>query len=131
MQFGQPRPTGRLISLTPLIDVIFILLIFFMVTSSFLDWRSIDLSVSSGTGADSATQRAILISLKSDGSMEIGGVRTTDPSLHGVMMKKLSGDRKKRVVIRSEPNVPLQRAVHVLDILRTMGAANVSLSRKR
>ena len=33
-----------LISLTPLIDVVFILLVFFMLASSFLDWRSIDLS---------------------------------------------------------------------------------------
>ena len=50
MQFGQQRPTGRLISLTPLIDVVFILLVFFMLASSFLDWRSIDLTVSSGVG---------------------------------------------------------------------------------
>ena len=41
------RPQGRrrpLISLTPLIDVVFILLVFFMLASSFLDWRSIDLN---------------------------------------------------------------------------------------
>ncbi|MDP7242489.1 MAG: biopolymer transporter ExbD, partial [Rhodospirillales bacterium] len=72
MQFGQQRPTGRLISLTPLIDVVFILLVFFMLASSFLDWRSIDLTVSSGVGEATSDKRAILISLRSDGSIVVG-----------------------------------------------------------
>ena len=72
MQFGEQPPTGRLISLTPLIDVVFILLVFFMLASSFLDWRSVDLTVSSGAGAATSAQRAILISLQADGSVSVG-----------------------------------------------------------
>ena len=71
MKFGQLSPTGRLITLTPLIDVVFILLVFFMLASSYLDWRSIDLTVSSGAGAATSAQRAILINLRSDGNGEI------------------------------------------------------------
>jgi biopolymer transport protein ExbD len=131
MQFGQQRPTERLISLTPLIDVVFILLVFFMLASSFLDWRSVDLTVSSGLGAASSSQRAILISLRPDGSIAVGSQQVTKQTLRSVMMAKLLGQRDRTVVIRSDPGVPLQRAIDTLDLLRSIGAANVSLSRKR
>jgi biopolymer transport protein ExbD len=131
MQFGQPRPTGRLISLTPLIDVVFILLVFFMLASSFLDWHSVDLSVSSGVGAESSAQNAILISLESDGSVSVGSTPIALQTLRSVMTEKLADDREQRVVIRSDSGVPLQRAVETLDLVRAIGATNVSLSRKR
>jgi biopolymer transport protein ExbD len=131
MQFGQPRPTGRLISLTPLIDVVFILLVFFMLASSYLDWRALDLKVSSGVGAATAAQRAILISLRADGSVAVGSRPVAKRALRSVITAKLAGKRDQRIVIRSDPGVPLQRAVNTLDLVRTIGATNVSLARKR
>lgn len=131
MQFGQPRPSGRLISLTPLIDVVFILLVFFMLASSFLDWRTVDLSVSSGVGAETSTQRAILVSLRSDGSVAVGSEPVATQTLRSVMTEKLADSSEQLVVIRSDPGVPLQRAVDTLDLVRSIGATNVSLSRKR
>ena len=131
MKFGQPRPTGRLISLTPLIDVVFILLIFFMLTSSFLDWRSVDFTVSSGLVDATSAQRAILISLHTDGSIAVGSKPVAKQTLRSVMTAKLAENRDQRVVIRSDPGVSLQRAVDTLDLLRRIGATKVSLSRKR
>ena len=47
------------------------------------------------------------------------------------MTEKLAENQEQRVVIRSDPGVPLQRAVDTLDLVRAIGASNVSLSRKR
>ncbi len=131
MQFSQPRPSERLISLTPLIDVVFILLIFFMLASSFLDWRTVDVSVSSGVGAETSAQRAILVSLRSDGSVAVGSEPVATQTLRSVLIEKLADDSERRVVIRSDPGVSLQRAVDTLDLVRSIGATNISLSRKR
>ena len=131
MQFGQPRPTERLITLTPLIDVVFILLVFFMLASSFLDWRSVDLSITSGAGAATSAQRAVLISLQTDGSISVSAQPVAQQRLRTVMTEKLAENPEQRVVIRSDPGVPLQRAVDTLDLVRSIGATNVSLSRKR
>ena len=131
MQFGQQRSTARLISLTPLIDVVFILLIFFMLASSFLDWRSVDLSVTSGMGAAESADQAILIDLRADGSMTVGSSPVTIRALPSVLKTKLAGNPEQRVVIRSEPGVPLQRAIDALDLIRATGAINVSLTRTR
>ena len=47
MQLDRPAaPARKLIGLTPLIDVVFILLLFFMLTSSFFQWQSLDLTMS-------------------------------------------------------------------------------------
>jgi biopolymer transport protein ExbD len=131
MQFGQQQPTGRLISLTPLIDVVFILLVFFMLASSFLDWRSIDLTVTSGAGVTTSAQHAIVISLESDGSVAVGSRPVERQSLRSVLTAMLAGNGGQRVVILSNPGVPLQRAVDTLDLVRSIGATNISLSRKR
>ena len=131
MRFGQQQSTARLISLTPLIDVVFILLIFFMLTTSFLDWRSVDLSVSSGVDTAESADRAILIDLLADGSMTVGSSPVTIRALPSVLKTKLAGNPEQRVVIRSEPGVPLQRAIDALDLIRATGAINVSLTRTR
>ena len=130
MQFAQQKPTGRLISLTPLIDAVFILLVFFMLASSFLDWRAIDLTVSSGASAATSDQQAILISLRSDGSVIVDSNPVAKRRVRAVMTAKLKKDREQSVVIRSDPGVQLQRAVDMLDLVRRIGATNVSLSRK-
>ena len=50
MKLGDDKPpTGVMITLTPLIDVVFILLIFFMLASSFIDWRALDLRLAGGS----------------------------------------------------------------------------------
>ncbi len=141
MRFGEQRPTGRLISLTPLIDVVFILLVFFMLAASFLDWRSVDLNVSSGVSAATTAPQTILISLAADGSVAVGSVAVgsvavgsvavAQSALRSVISARLADNRERPVVIRAEPGVPLQRAIDTLDLVRTIGAANVSLSRKR
>jgi len=131
MQLGQPRPPARLISLTPLIDVVFILLVFFMLASSYLDWRSVGLTVSSGVGVAASDVRAILVSLHADGSVSVGAGPVGKQALRSVLMEKFAGNLDQRVVIRSDPGVPLQRAVDTLDLVRSIGATNVSLSRKR
>ena len=57
----QNNRRRNLISLTPLIDVVFILLVFFMLASSFLDWRSITLDPPKQTGGSPSLEQAVLI----------------------------------------------------------------------
>src|SRR5690606_18422295 len=54
------------ISLTPLIDVVFILLVFFMLASSFLDWRAIDLRAP-GPAAGASLEGVLYVEVRDDG----------------------------------------------------------------
>jgi biopolymer transport protein ExbD len=131
MQFGPQRPTARLISLTPLIDVVFILLVFFMLAASFLDWRAVDLTVSSGVTATPAAGAAIVIGLRADGSVAVDAATVEPAALRPTLATRLAADRARPVVIRSDTGVPLQRAIDTLDLVRALGVASVSLSRGR
>jgi len=117
-----------LISLTPLIDVVFILLVFFMLASSFLDWRAIDLDPPARAGAANALTGAMLVD-----------VRTNDLRLSGEILplnqiverlKQVAGAHPDRaIVVRPADGVSLQRTIRVLDRLVGSGMRNISLTR--
>ena len=131
MHFGQERPARHLISLTPLIDVVFILLVFFMLASSGLDWRAVDLTISGDSGDAQSPSPAIQIRLKADGSLSLGTEPMDIDALRTRMSATIAETPKRQIVIRSEPGVRLQRAVDMLDLLKAEGAGNVSFSRTR
>lgn len=67
----KPRP---LVSLTPLIDVVFILLIFFMLSSSFMRWYALDIASStSATQGLNSNSQAIIVVIEGSNSYSISG----------------------------------------------------------
>ena len=127
------RPQGRrrpLISLTPLIDVVFILLIFFMLASSFLDWRSIDLNAPAQAAAGPALEGALLVEIHPD-RLLLSGEAISLELLTSRIAERVEAKPDQRVVVKSAAGVPLQNAVNVLDRLTEAGAAQLSLTRDR
>ena len=124
----EPRRRRALISLTPLIDVVFILLIFFMLASSFLDWRAIDLAAPGQPGASSSMEGALLVEVRPDG-LRLAGQRLSLPALSARVAERLSADPDQEVLVQTAPGVALQRAVEVLDRLAGVGAGRLSLIR--
>lgn len=130
----QPRPwlansarqRRALISLTPLIDVVFILLVFFMLASSFLDWRAIDLTAPGRAGARAAMEGALLIEIRPDGLRLSGEIVSLDV-LGARVAQRVSVLPEQRVLVRPAPGVSLQHAVRVLDRLTISGVTRMSL----
>jgi len=116
------------ISLTPLIDVVFILLVFFMLASSFLDWRRVDLRLAAAQPA-AETLVAAVVEVGAAADLILAGRRLSDGELAAAVAARRAAGRPEPFVIRVAPGVPLQRAVDVLAIVRDAGAADVSLSR--
>lgn len=117
-----------LISLTPLIDVVFILLIFFMLASSFLDWRTIELNApSSGAAAPSLTG-ALLVEIRRDG-LRLSGETVSLDRLAERVADRVARVPDQRVVVKPAQGVPLQETVTVLDRLAATGVADLSLAR--
>jgi len=122
---GRRRP---LISLTPLIDVVFILLIFFMLASSFLDWRAIDLAAPGRAAAGQSMDGALLVEVRPRG-LRLSGERLSLEALTGRIQARLSVRPDQRVLVKPSAGVPLQRAIDVLDRLAGAGASDLSLIR--
>jgi len=115
-------PKRRLISLTPLIDVVFILLVFFMLASSFMEWRLIDLQLG-GEGGGEVDPSVVRLQLTAE------GIRLNERSWEAEgLMRHLEAQGAERIRLELGPGVPLQRAVDLMTRLRTLPGASVSLA---
>ena len=122
----QPARRRALIRLTPLIDVVFILLIFFMLASSFLDWRAIDMDAPVRAGAGAADDAALLIDITPDG-LTLNGEEMTLDMVRVQLEDAFTEDTQQRVLIAPAAGVSLQRLVTVLDAAKAAGAADVQI----
>ena len=125
---SAPRRRRGLISLTPLIDVVFILLIFFMLATSFFDWRALDLTPPVQAAAGPAEETAFLITLNGEG-IEADGAPVEEAGLADAIAAALAIQPDRSVLIAPQAGTPLQRTVTVLDIARSAGAQSVRLVR--
>lgn len=122
--FG-PRPHPRRMSLTPMIDVVFLLLIFFMLSSRFgLDAI---LPVAGGAeGGGSEWQGAPrLVDIAPD-SLSLNGVELPEGQL-ATELAALMPDETAAVILRPRDEADLQRLVNVMDALRREGFDNMIL----
>jgi len=117
-----------LISLTPLIDVVFILLIFFMLASSFLDLRTIDLVAPVRTASGASMEGALLVDVRAD-DLRLSGETVSLDTLVARIEDHLARTPGQRVLIRPASGVTLQAAVQILDRLTVAGARDIALIR--
>ena len=122
------RPIAQ-VGLTPLIDVVFILLLFFMLATNFESWRSMPIETSNpGAGAAAASQRVLLVRILEDG-IEVGGQRGTIDRLGEMIRSRLDGgDGAAEVIVSAADGVALQRIVTVIDTIESAGIGRVGLS---
>ena len=73
MQLKVPEKKSLNLSLTPLIDVVFLLLIFFMLASTFSRFSSLPLAVNSGQSQTNNSKKFVLVRVKKDGVIEVNG----------------------------------------------------------
>ena len=127
-----------LISLTPLIDMIFLLLLFFLLGSDFVPFAQIELDAPRGSGGDSSLTQPILIGLdvkaaKSDtGKTDYVRWQNTPLAFADISTKArnvINDDAEARFIIMPAGAVSLQRLVAVMDALSAGGAHKVGVER--
>lgn len=126
MPMRRHRGSGRM-SLTPLIDVVFILLIFFMLQTNFLRPRSLEFAHSAGSSNAQSDATLIAVELHRNGSVWLNGAESSLEGLRGYASRITQKDNT-RVLLGVDPDVELQRAVDVMDLFNQFGLANISLS---
>jgi biopolymer transport protein ExbD len=123
------RRAGRL-SLTPLIDCVFILLIFFMLETNFMRPRAI--SFAQSTSSPGAVADAVLIAVEvhDDDTIWLNGSPSSMDGLRSYA-SQVGDPVEAKVVLALDETVILQRAVDVMDIFNQFGMTNISMSAAR
>ncbi len=125
---ARPPRRRALIGLTPLIDVVFILLVFFMLASSYLDWRAIELTAPSETAAGGPVEGALLIEIRPEGLRFAGEFLPLETVVQRAE-RRLTQVPQTPVLVKPAAGVSLQQTVTVLDRLVAVGAVNLSVIR--
>ncbi|MCU7834093.1 MAG: biopolymer transporter ExbD [gamma proteobacterium symbiont of Taylorina sp.] len=128
MQFEGRRRTSHIPNLTPLIDIVFLLLVFFMLTSHFVRDEVINIDLpeaESGDALDEPQQVEVIIN--ETGEYLIDSQIISLNQLEGVLQEKLAAQKEKVVRIRGDKQVDLGIAIGAFDAARKAGASGVDI----
>lgn len=128
MQFEGTRRSGRAPNLTPLIDIVFLLLVFFMLTAHFVRDEGLPIELPEAISAVALDeQQPLEVEINSQGQISIEGQPITSKALTAHLSKLLIGRTDKRVVIRGDKDTGLGESVRVIDAARQAGATGVDI----
>lgn len=134
MKFSSRQPEPAQMQLAPMIDIVFLLLIFFIVTWQFTKSET-ELSVSVPTaqeGADPERQRGeIVINILADGTIRIESVTVDLSQLLEELSPIATQFKNQPVRIRGDGDVSYQRVVEVIDTCTKAGIWNISFATQR
>lgn len=117
MRLNENRKKRSPLSLTPLIDVVFLLLIFFMLASTFLRFSAMPISGARGGGSSANLQEIVLIQVQGADALSINGA-TVDVAGMGARIDELIAKGMTKAVVRPAKDSSVQDLVRVLELAR-------------
>ncbi len=125
---NKSNNTSAEINIGPLIDLVFILLIFFVVTTNFNRQTGIDVSRPKAQTAVTQGQKTLLIGITREGTLHVYGRQVSIDRLTALVSEEVSKDPSLNVVIISDQQASVGTAVQVMDKCALAGAAKVSIA---
>jgi biopolymer transport protein ExbD len=116
------------IDISPLLDVVFILLIFFVVTSTFTKETGLEIDKPEAGSASVLEQKSILLGIPSDGNVFLGDDPLGFLELEARLRVILGKDSKRPIVLVSDQGVSTGYLVRVMDVCKKAGALKISIS---
>ena len=111
--------------LTPMIDVIFQLLIFFLLTS-FLIIPAINVSLPRSRSPEATPPSALTLTVRQDGSLLLAGQEVGVEELPSLVSAALAGRSEAALVVQADRGVAFGRVVEVMEAARSGGATDIS-----
>ena len=115
------------VNLSPLIDVVFLLLIFFVVTTVFVEETGLEITRPVASTAKDLEKQSVLVGISPDGAVALGGQVFPRQRVRGWVAAQLRG-RDWPVVVVADESVPTGVLVEVMDECRKAGAQSVHVS---
>ena len=125
---SKPQEQGQAIDLTPMLDVVFIMLIFFIVTASFIKLPGVEVSKVDANTADSYKKVGILVAVSSNNEFWIDKKRVEINALKLNLTRLFNENPKGGMVIQADNNSDIETVAKVADIAREIGITPVAIS---
>ncbi len=132
MNFSRAEEDRLDVNLTPLIDVVFLLLIFFMVTTTFNQQAELRVDLPEASSEEQSMEVIpIEITIDSAGTYYVNGQSLANnqaKTLFQSLQKIVAGDDKKSVIIRADATTPHQAVVTAMDTVSKVGVSKLSIA---
>jgi len=118
------------INLTPLIDCVFLLLIFFMITTVFIQVKGliVDLPTAADSSEDQQQKKDVNIHISAEGEFSVGGVKVGASSLAGAIKGAMDENNNRNVIIQGDPLSKHKDVVYAMDMAYSVGAEGMAFA---
>jgi len=130
MEFERRKKVSTQLNIAPLIDVVFLLLIFFMLSSHFVTQPGIKITLPTAVTAKLHLEENIIIFITKDNVLYLNNEKITVDNLLDKLRLKLREAKKKSVIIKADEKIDLGLAVKVMDIAKQAEAEGLVISTK-
>ena len=116
------------INITPLIDIVFLLLVFFMLATSFIQKSTIEVNLSSGKNVkiDNEKNTAVVI-LNKKGLIYLNNKLINVTNIRNEINNIVEKNPKYRILIKSHKKIPVQKVIRLIEEVRLAGTDNIKL----
>ena len=118
------------INISPLVDMVFLLLIFFIATTVFVEETGVEVQKPKAASAQSLEKKSILLAITADGRIVYGGREIRLNELRG-LVSRLLREQEMPVIILADENSRSGVLVDVIDECKLAGAKQVSIAAER
>ncbi|MCY3792157.1 MAG: biopolymer transporter ExbD [Gemmatimonadetes bacterium] len=130
----MPRPRRKSLyeeqelNMTPLIDCVFLLLIFFMVTTVFKQPYSLQVVLPEAQQAQIVEEKKLVATITEDGRMEINRHLVTLDNLEQVLLREKEGTRSLTLVVRTDQETPHKYLLDLFEVAKRVGIEKIPLA---
>jgi len=131
MEFKKKRRKKTVINITSLIDVLFLLLIFMMVSSSFIEEPGIKLSLPETKSAPSVKKSEYTLYVKENGKLFLNNKAVTMEDLEKNLLNTVKEMKDESLILKGDKNIPYGKVVQIMDIVKKSGVKRLVISTRQ
>jgi biopolymer transport protein ExbD len=126
---GSSRKRGIIteINVTPLVDIMLVLLIIFMLTAHLIAKQAIEVELPRASQSTSLNPTTLAVTLTREGALYLNGKPTTPAGLRDAVRDAVAKDPKTQAIISGDKAVSHGRVVWVLDVVKSLGVASFAI----
>jgi biopolymer transport protein ExbD len=130
VELRRSKREGRsvFVNVTSFIDVLFVLLLFFMVSTTFVSQPAMNLDLPKAVHSQTTRQPAIVVYVKEDGSVFLNDELIDVGLLEQSLATRLASSTDKGVVLEADSRVSHGRVIEVLDVIKGAGAVKLTIA---
>lgn len=129
MKFPHLNKKDASFNLTPLIDVVFLLLIFFMLTTTFVNLENrIKVDLPTGDFAAAESSENIIVTITENNTIYLNGKLIDPLKLTETVAAEIKDEPEKIVILEADKNVLHGKVIRVMDLLKKGGAERIAIA---